>query len=142
RILTITGLDLDRRDPFTDQGRQTLLALCGEHILSRRARRAKRRLDSAARARNVGVTRAMQTLLEFLGTVAGVNEMRMAIDQSRRSPASAAIDVSRRGRAPWKLACRTDPCDPIAPNPDCRVSNRSVPRRVTHRGGMHIFKNQ
>ena len=58
-----------------------------------RARCFHGRNDAAARPRDLFVARTRKPHLEFAGAVAGIDQMRVAIDQARRDPAALAIDA-------------------------------------------------
>ena len=51
--------------------------------------------DAAAGARDLLVARAGEPHFEFARAVAGVDEMGVAVDQSRRDPAAVAVDDAR-----------------------------------------------
>ena len=55
------------------------------------ARGAHGRDDAAAGLGDVLVARALEAQLEFMGAVAGVDKMRMAIDESGQDPGAARI---------------------------------------------------
>ena len=59
---------------------------------ARLPRRLHGRDDAAAGARDLFVARAGQTLLEFVGAIAAIDQMGMTVDQARRDPAAVAID--------------------------------------------------
>ena len=66
-------------------------ALRDERILARGARRLHGRDDAAAGSRHLLIARARKAQLEFMGAVAGINEMGVAIDEPGRDPAPFAI---------------------------------------------------
>jgi hypothetical protein len=72
--------------PSATSASEARRALLGQCVLRRGTRGAKRRLNAAAGAGDVGIARPVQTLFEFLRTIAGIDEMRVAIDQTRRPP--------------------------------------------------------
>ena len=87
-VETIAGLDLDRGDAFGDQGIEPRQRLRDKLILARRARRLHGRDDAAAGARDLLVACAFEPQFEFMRAVAAIDEMSVAIDQSRRDPAA------------------------------------------------------
>src|SRR5262249_37403647 len=54
--------------------------------------RGYRRNDAAAGARDLLITRALETELELMRTVAAIDEMGVTVDEAGRNPASLAID--------------------------------------------------
>ena len=107
----IAGFDLDRGDAFGDQrveprqrsGRQ----LFGVSL----PRRLHGRDDAAARTRDFLVARAGETLFEFPGAVAAIDQMGMAVDQPGCDPTAVAVGSLpgiQRGRSVRGGACIDD----------------------------------
>ena len=88
----VTGLDLDRRQPFGDQRIESRQRLAHEARLVGFAQLAHRGIDAAAGARDLLVAGAAQPQLELMRAVAGVDQMRVAIDQAGRDPAALTVD--------------------------------------------------
>ena len=109
-IEAVAGLDLDGRDAFGEERSQA--AGCGpeEVVLARRARGGDRREDAAALLGDVGIGCAVEPLLEFIGAIAAIDEMGVAIDETRRDEAPAAVD-REAGR---RIRGAPDPGDPAA----------------------------
>ena len=118
----VAGLDLDRGDAFGDQRVEARQRLRDEIVLARRPQRLDRRDDAAAGLRHLLIGRAGQPHLEFVGAVAGMDQMRVAVDQAGRDPAAFAVDdfgaAGRRGR---HIRFRTGKDDPAVPRDDRAV---------------------
>jgi hypothetical protein len=88
KIQAVARLDLDRRNTLGGQrlhpGQSRRVQLVGR----RGARGAHGGKDAAAGARDVLVACAFEALLEFAGTIAGEDEVRMAVDERRGDPAT------------------------------------------------------
>ena len=78
----IAGLDLDGGDALGDQGVEPWQRRSHQLVGAGLPRRLHRGNDAAAGARDFFVTRACQTLLEFVGAVAAVDQMGMTVDQA------------------------------------------------------------
>jgi hypothetical protein len=61
-----------------------------QRLMSRRPRREHGGLDAAAGPRNLLIRDTAEPLLEFLDPIAAVDQVRVAIDQSRGDPQSLA----------------------------------------------------
>ena len=83
-VEAVAGLDLDRRRAIGQQGAGARQRLREQCVLVGGARRAHRRHDAAAGARDVLVAGAVQALLELAGAVAAEDQVGMAVDQPRR----------------------------------------------------------
>jgi len=105
-IEPVAGLDLDRRDAFGDQRVETRQAVRHKLVLACRARRLHGRDDAAAGARDLLVGGAGEPQLEFVRAIARVDQMGVAIDQSRRDPAPVERDFLRRVPAGRQLGDR------------------------------------
>ena len=140
-VLAVARLDFDRRHAFVRQSGKTRTTLRSERVLRRGSRGAKRRLNTAAGARDVRIGRAVQPLLEFVRTIAGIDEMRVTIDQAGRCPSAVARHTARRRGAAGNLGRRPDPRNPIAANADGGIANRGITGRVAHRRGMQAVEN-
>ena len=68
-------------------------AAIDEFVFAGRACGFHGRDDAAACPRDLLIGRAVQPHLEFAGAVAGIDQVRVAIDQGRRDPAAVAIDA-------------------------------------------------
>ena len=89
----VTGFDLHRAGAIRDQRVEAGQGGSDKRILRCRACRFHRRNDSAAGLGDLFIGCARQPHLEFARAVAGINKVRVAIDQPRRDPAPAAIDL-------------------------------------------------
>ena len=88
-IEAIAGLYFDHRDPLSDQGIDPRQSILQQISFARRTGRRDGGDDAAARASNLFIARPFQPHLEFIGTVAAVHDMGVAIDQPwRHQPAS------------------------------------------------------
>ena len=122
RVEPVARLDLDRRHAFGRERREPRPALRDERVGRRGARRTHRRRDAAARTRDLRVGRAFEAALEFVRAVAGVDEVRVAVDETRRDPAAAGIERARSaGDAPAARASRR-------PRRSARRRSRARPR--------------
>src|SRR6185437_5546632 len=92
-IEPVAGFNLDRRDAFADQRIEPTQRLRHQRLLAGLPRRRHRRRDAAAGARDLLIRSAGKPQLEFAGAIAAVDEMGMAINQSRRNPAALAINA-------------------------------------------------
>ena len=88
----VARLDLDRRNPFGNQGIQARQRLRNEFVLACGPERLHRRDNAAAGLRNLLIRRPGKPRLELVGAVAGMDEVGMAIDQPGRDQPSPAID--------------------------------------------------
>src|SRR5205085_910668 len=67
-----------------------------EFVFACLARGLDGRKNAATGAGDFLVACAVEPHLEFAGTIASENQMRMTVDQARRDPAAVAIDLRRR----------------------------------------------
>ncbi len=73
--------------------------------------------DAAARARHLFIGRAGKPHLELVRPVARMDQMGVAIDQTRRDPPAFAVDhLARLACAERQLRFRTDIGDPAVPD--------------------------
>src|SRR4029079_14517919 len=77
-------------------------------------------------ARDVGVALALQALLEFVGAVSRVDQVRVAIDEAGRDPRTACV-VSD-GCLAVPVAARADPGDAPLPCGDRAIADRAIRR--------------
>ncbi len=99
KVEPVAGLDLDGGDAFSDQRIETWQGLGDQFLFARRARGRNGGADPAAGTGDLLIARPFQTQLELTGTVAGMNQMRVTVDQARRDPAALAIgDVAFAGK--------------------------------------------
>src|SRR6185369_17785712 len=80
----VARLDLDRRHAFAHQGEGALAGQVEQRLVARSARRRDGRADAAAGAGDLLVGRAFEALLELAGALTGVDEVGVAVDESRR----------------------------------------------------------
>ncbi len=92
QIEAITRLDLYSGDALGDQRVETRQRAADEVILAGSARCRNSGEDAAARVCNLGISRTFETHLELAGTITGVDEVSMAVDQPGRNPSAAAVD--------------------------------------------------
>lgn len=101
-IEPVARLDLDSGDAFRQQGVEPRQRLADQLVLAGGAERPHRRHDAAAGAGDLLIGGARQPHLELRSAVADMDQMGMAVDQSRRDPAAFAIDrlgpARRRGQ--------------------------------------------
>ena len=95
-IEPIARLDLDRRHALGDQRVEPRQRACHKVGLAGGPGRGHRRDDAAAGPRDLFVARPLQAQLELMGAVAAIDEMGVAVDQTRGDPAPRAIDTLRR----------------------------------------------
>ena len=79
----VARLDLERGHTFSHQRERALAGELEQRRVARRAGRRDGRADAAAGAGDVLVARALEPLLELAGALAGVDQMRVAVDQAR-----------------------------------------------------------
>ncbi len=99
---SVAGLDLDRGDALGLQRDQAVEREQEETLAAGRARRRDRGPDAAAGLGDRFVARALKAELEFARALAGINQMRVAIDESRRNDRTAKVvrfGNRRRGEA-------------------------------------------
>ena len=137
-VEAVTGLDLDRGDAFAAQALQPFSARAQQLVLGGGPRRAHRCHDAAACARDLLVGRAGQALLELARAIAGVDEVRVAVDETRREPAPAAVELLARGEVGRHLGARADPGDAPVAHGERAVANRAVRRSRRHRCEMNV----
>ena len=93
---TIARLDLDGRNAFGQQRIQARQGLSDELCLARRTRGGHRGQDAAAPAGDVFVRDTIEALLELMRATAGVYQVGVTVDETRRDQPPLAIDVMRR----------------------------------------------
>ena len=108
---TVAGFDFDRRHAFGEQLVETRQAFGHELLFACRARGINRRENAAAAGRDLLVRHAVQTLHEFAGAVAGVDEMGVAVDESRRDEPALAVGVLRGGEIAGRFGSRAGVVD-------------------------------
>ena len=138
-VEAVARLDLDRVDAFGDQ-RAARQRRGTARPRWPRASRATVETNAAAGAGDLLVARAREAQLELARAVAAVDEMGVAIDESRRDPAAFAIDA-RRSRAAGSSA--SGPAKTMRParrdqraafdHAECRAIERSVASRALRR---------
>ena len=124
----VAGFDLDRGDAFGDQRVEPAQARREKFVLARRARRAHGRDDAAAGARDLLVARAGEPQLEFVGAIAAVDEMGVAVDQPGRDPAAFAIDDARLRRARRRAVRPPAPAKAMRPSRAATAPRSTMPR--------------
>ena len=142
QIETITGFDLDRRNPFLFQRQQPTQGLRCQVLVSGSAGRINGRHDASAGPRNILVTCALKPLFELRCTIAGKYQVGMAVDQCRRQP----LPTERTGRGSVGRRQLRRPAHPG----NTTVSNRQrsifddAERRRTHLhgGNMRVAQQQ
>ncbi len=110
----VTGLDLDRRDAGGARLGPTLLGERAQQFVVGGAGGVDRRAHSPCFVRTTGHPGG-----EFVGSITGEHEVRVAVDEARDDAASGGVDafVGRRCRA------RTDIDDAVAVEHDVRVAD-------------------
>ena len=144
-IESVTRLDLDGRDAFGRERRKPRPAGGDELVVARCARRAHRRVDTAALPRDFRVGRAALPRFELVRPIARVDEMRVAIDEAGCGPRAGNVQQPLRGGAARQVALGADPRDPPAPDTERAVANRAVRilagarhRREMRAGDQHV----
>ena len=142
-IEPVAGLDLERRDALGQQRAHARLAGAEQLVFGGGARRAHGRQDAAAALRDLGVGGAVQPRLELVAAVAGVDDVRVAVDQSRSDPRAAAVDGPIRAQFGRQLGARAQPGDPPVAHRQRRIADLAVPAnrrrsRFGHRREMHV----
>ncbi len=92
--------------------------------------------DASARPRNLRVRGPLLPRLELVGAIAGIDEVGVAVDESRRDPMATRIERSRG--AARQVTRRPDPRDAIAGDADGAVAKRAVGRGAGHRREMRV----
>ena len=93
-IEAIAGFHLDGRHALGDQVIEAGQGGGDQRVFVRRPGRLDGRHDAAAGARDLLVGGARQPKLELVRPVARIDEMRVAIDQSRRDPAAIELEAA------------------------------------------------
>ena len=91
RVQPVTRFDLDGGDSVRKQSLETRRRLLIQLVHTRRPGGQDGGVDATATTRYFRVAGAVQPQLELTGTIAGINQVGMAIDQSRCNQATAAI---------------------------------------------------
>ncbi len=89
----VAGFDLDRRHPFGHQRIETRQAFGNQHLLARLPDLPDGGDDAAAGPGNLLIGGTGEPHLELACPVSGKDQMGVAVDQTRRDPAPAAIDA-------------------------------------------------
>ncbi|KAG0771410.1 hypothetical protein G6F22_016498 [Rhizopus arrhizus] len=92
----VAGFDLERGHAFGAHRQQAWAAFAGQLFRRRGAGGTHGGDDAAAGTGDLRIADALQALLELVGAVAGVDQMGVAVDQSRRDPAAFAVDAGGR----------------------------------------------
>jgi hypothetical protein len=92
----VARLDLDGGHALGQQRVQARQAGRDQVRFAGRARRLHRREDAATGTRDGFITDTVQALLELLRAIAGVHEVGVAVDETRRDPAAFAVDDLER----------------------------------------------
>jgi hypothetical protein len=92
----VAGLDLDRGHAFGTHRQQARPAFAGQLFRGGSTGGAHGGDDAAAGTGDLGIADALQALLEFVGAVAGVDQVGVAVDQAGRDPAAFAVDAGGR----------------------------------------------
>ncbi|CDX24834.1 hypothetical protein MPLB_600009 [Mesorhizobium sp. ORS 3324] len=107
-IETVAGLDLDDGDAFGQERIKARQRLSDELVLARGAQRFHGRDDASPCPRHLFIGGAGQPHLEFVGAVAGIDKMRVAVDQARRDPAAVAVDgLGALRKSSWHIGFHT-----------------------------------
>lgn len=105
----IAGLDLDRRHPLGKQRVETRKRCGDEAVDGQRVGGLDRRDDTAASAGDLFIGGAIQPHLELAGAVAAMDDVGVAIDETRRHPAAFEIgDLGALDRQDRQFAFRAD----------------------------------
>ena len=122
-IESIAGLDLDRRDALCDEPIKPRQTLRQEIILAGRACRSHGGEDAATLLRDVLVACPFQAQFELVGTVAGIDQMGVTIDETRRDPTAVERDPLGRVPATRQLSHRAGEHDaPISRGDGARLA--------------------
>jgi hypothetical protein len=135
-IEAIARFDLDGGDAFGEQACEPGRRPFQQLLFSRGAGGADRREDAAARLGNLGIGNAIEALLEFLGAVAAVDNVGMAVDQARGEEAPAAID-GLTGRC---VLARSGPSDATAFHQNGAVLDQAIRPSVGHGRQLEVGK--
>src|SRR5206468_1185634 len=95
-VQAVPGFDFDGGNTFREQGVQPRQALGNQVVLARRPGRTDGGPDAAAAAGDLLVGRPGEPHLELVCAVAGMNEVRVAVDQPGADPAAVEFDVVLR----------------------------------------------
>ena len=91
----VAGLDLDGRHAFGQQRIQSRQRFRHQLRFARGARGVHRRENAAALFGDRFVRNAVQALFEFVGARAGVDQVRVAVDEAGRDQPALAVGVLR-----------------------------------------------
>jgi len=126
QVEPVAGFDFDGRHAFGEHRFEPRRRLTEERCLVGGTRRTDRRHDAAAQLRDRFVAHARETLREFVGALAAVHEMRVAIDEPRRHPRAAQL-FTRPGRIlRGQLARRAEPRNAAVLDGDRGIVDRFV----------------
>ncbi len=126
----VARLDLQRRHALGQEALDARRARRQQIGLGRGARRPYGRGDAAAAPRDLLVRRAVLPLLELVAAIAGVDDVRVAVDQPRQQPAAAAVVRDRRRRAGRDVAAPAQPRNAAVPDADRAIADLAVARRI------------
>jgi len=87
----VTGLDLDGRDAFSQQRLEARARAVKERLFAGGARGGHGGSDSAACPRDLLITGALKPQVKFGGALAGIDQVRVRIDQSRCNQRTAKV---------------------------------------------------
>ena len=132
-IEPVARLDFHGSHAFVEQALQPRLALAQQLFFGCRARSAHGCLDAAALARDVFVACAGQSPLELARAIARVDEMRVAVDQSRCQPASPAVELLVRAKRRRQVLARADPRDAAVAHGKRAIADCAAGRPAGHR---------
>src|SRR5512138_1915875 len=121
-VQAVAGFDLECRHAFAHERKRALARLREQARFGCSARRADRRQNPASAACDLLVRRAALARCKLVASIACVDQVRVRVDQTRRDPNAARIDLlNGRPLECRELVLATDPRDaPVT------QSNRTV----------------
>src|SRR5207302_1115133 len=129
----VARLDLERRRAFGHERQRTLARAREQRLVAGRARRRDRRADAAAGAGDLLVRRAFEALLELAGALAGVDQVRVAVDQARRDERAGEVDLGVGAQAGRQLGFGADPGEAVAFDEQGAALDRAPAARLGER---------
>ena len=121
----VAGFDLDGGDAFIHQGVQPGQGLGEQLLVAGQARFLHRGHDAAALFGDGLVTDAIQALLELVRAVAGVDQVRVAVDEARRD--EPAMQSTASGASSSRGASRSGPAYRMRPSPQAIRPSSTMP---------------
>jgi len=130
----ISRFDLNGGHTLGEQGIEARERCSNQLGLLGRPGRSHRRENAAARARDCLVGGTGKALRMFLGAVAGVNEVGVAVDEAGRDETSFEIGLLVSAPVTWQLGIRPDEHDASLSRRDRPALDQTEPRPTRRQG--------